>query len=362
MASEDVDEFSAVQLWAALERSFGIVILLLAVAFSAHAEGPAVSALNGKVSAEGGVTGVDGFSSGVGIAKGSITTPLGHAFGFQLDGITGTAFNALFGGGTAHLFWRDPEIGLFGPVVSVDGGSGKRLGWYGAEAEFYATRLTFGAWAGYHDVVNSDVGVTANSGFYGGKAIAYFSPDLALTIAATSAFNQVNGTATFEFQPDLFARHNVAFYADSELANHSAYTITAGIRFYFGADKPLIRRHREDDPTTTGMLSLLTELSALPVPIRPLADTLQPTCSPPSASSHPPRMTSRFDLSSHDPAVLSGPSPANEGRPQIEAASARPAARSPTRSTYSTTRMRWTHSPQGLASGFLDTDARYSRR
>jgi hypothetical protein len=24
-------------------------------------------------------------------------------------------------------------------------------------------------------------------------------------------------------------------------------------RFYFGPDKPLIRRHREDDPTTTGL-------------------------------------------------------------------------------------------------------------
>jgi len=210
-----------------------------------------VSAVNGKISAETGVTSIDGDSSGVAAVKGSISAPLGHAFGFQLDGLAGTAFDATFGGGTAHLFWRDPKIGLFGPIVSLGAGSGERLGWYGAEAEIYARSLTFGAWGGYHDAVDNDFGIAANSGFYGGSVTVYPIPDLAVTIAATSAFSRVTGTSTIEYQPDLFARHNVAFYVDGAAADHSAYTVTAGIRWYFGADKLLIRRHREDDPASS---------------------------------------------------------------------------------------------------------------
>ncbi len=244
---------------------------------AAHAEGPAVSALNGKISGEGGVTGVDGRASGVGMAKGSITAPLGQAFGFQFDGLAGTAFNAPFGGGTGHLFWRDPEIGLFGPVASMAGGSGERLGWYGAEGEVYARRLTLALWAGYHTVDFSGIG-SAGSGYYGGGITVYPTLDLALTVGATSAFNRVVGNGTIEFQPDLFARRNIAFYVDGEVADRSAYTVTAGIRFYFGADKPLIRRHREDDPMTAGRsLPLLDLLRGIPTPAKPPnSNTIEP--------------------------------------------------------------------------------------
>jgi hypothetical protein len=224
-------------------------LLLAAPIASVRADGPAVSALNGKISTEGGVTGADGQSSGVGMVNGSITTPLGHAFGLQIDGTAGTAFNEFFGGGTAHLFWRDPSIGLIGPVASIQAGSGVRLGWYGAEAELYAGMFTFGAWGGYHEVVDTQAGLTASSGFYAGRVTVYPIPDLALSIGAGSEFNRANGSATLEFQPERFARHNVSFFINGALAEPSAYAVTAGIRIYFGPDKPLIRRHREDDPS-----------------------------------------------------------------------------------------------------------------
>jgi len=223
-------------------------LLLAAPVAAAHAEGPAVSAVNGKLSTEGGVTGADGQSSGVGMVKGSITTPLGHAFGLQLDGTAGTAFNDFFGGGTAHLFWRDPAIGLFGPVASLEGGSGLRFGWYGVEAELYAGMFTVGAWGGYHKAVDTRFGISASSSFYGGSLTVYPISDLAVSLGATSEFSHVTGSGTLEFQPDLFARHNVSFFVDGGVSDRSAYSVTAGIRFYFGPDKPLIRRHREDDP------------------------------------------------------------------------------------------------------------------
>jgi hypothetical protein len=130
----------------------------------------------------------------------------------------------------------------------VQGGSGVRAGWYGVEAELYAGIFTFGAWGGYHDVVDNRVGITASSGFYAGDARVYPIPDLALTIGAGSEFSRINGNARLEFQPDLFARHNVAFFVAGTLAQPSEYSVTAGVRIYLGPDKPLIRRHREDDP------------------------------------------------------------------------------------------------------------------
>jgi hypothetical protein len=182
-------------------------ILLAAPIASARADGPgpAVAALNGKLSVEGGVTGDEGESSGVGMVNGSITTPLGHAFGVRVDGLAGTAFNSFFGGGTAHLFWRDPAIGLFGPVASVQAGSGIRLGWYGAEAD---SMPASSPWGGYHE------------------------------------------------------RHNTAFYVNGALAEPSFVSVTAGIRIYFGPDKPLIHRHREDDPAGAAWASLAAELSS----------------------------------------------------------------------------------------------------
>ena len=235
-------------------RSLPGLCALVGITFasaSAQADGPAVSALNGKLSSEGGVTGSGGQSSAIGVVEGSITAPLGHAFGFQLDGMAGTAFNSTFGGGTAHLFWRDPSIGLFGPVVSMAFDGGERVGWYGTEAELYVGRLTFGAWGGYHDAVDNNFGISASSGFYGGSLTFYPLPDLALSAGATSEFGRVSGTGTLEFQPDLFARHNVAFFVNGEVADQSTYSVTAGVRIYFGADKTLIRRHREDDPVTS---------------------------------------------------------------------------------------------------------------
>jgi hypothetical protein len=231
-----------------LRAILAAIVMLAASLAAARADGPAVSTLNGKLSSEGGAVGSEGHSSGVAVAKGSLSTPLGHDFGLQVDGAVGTAFNIGFGAGTAHLFWRDPDVGLIGPVATVAGGVGIRLGWYGAEAEYYAGIFTFGAWGGYHDVNSDRFGIAVSSGFYGGRLTAYPIPDLALSLGAGSEFNRVTGTASLEYQPDLFARRSVAFYLNGAAGENSSYVVTAGFRLYFGPDKTLIRRHREDDP------------------------------------------------------------------------------------------------------------------
>jgi hypothetical protein len=71
---------------------------------------PAVSEFNGKLSYEGG--NMDS-STGDNL-EGSFTVPVGHSFGAQADALFSRIGNHGFYGGGGHLFWRDPDVGLFG--------------------------------------------------------------------------------------------------------------------------------------------------------------------------------------------------------------------------------------------------------
>ncbi|HZQ01464.1 MAG TPA: hypothetical protein VFB13_18105 [Reyranella sp.] len=210
---------------------------------------PAVSALNGKVSVESGVAGEAGRSSAVGLASGSITAPLGHAFGLQLDANGFTDDAGFTGGGTLHTFWRDSALGLAGPFAALEGGPEGRLGWYGGEAELYAGLFTLGGEAGYRDSAAAAI-AEPSGGFWGSHLTLYPVPDLALTAGVDSQLGEVAAIGAIEVQPTLLGRHNIAFFANATAGDASSYSATVGIRLYFGADKTLIRRHREDDPST----------------------------------------------------------------------------------------------------------------
>ncbi|MDP2329707.1 MAG: hypothetical protein Q8M19_03285 [Reyranella sp.] len=207
---------------------------------------PAVSQVNGKISLEGGATGSSGRSSAVGIAQGSLTAPLGHSFGVQVDGLAATSYDSLSGGGAAHLFWRNPQIGLFGPVAALAGFRGATVGWYGAEGEIYAPMFTIGAYGGYQDA--SLARLLASGGFYHGRLTVYPIPDLALTVGGGQYAGRTLGNGRIEYQPDFVASRNVSFFADGSAGDDSFYRVTGGVRLYFGPAKTLIRRHREDDP------------------------------------------------------------------------------------------------------------------
>jgi hypothetical protein len=207
---------------------------------------PAVSELNGKLSLEAGSLGDGGRSSAIGIARGSIAAPLGHSFGVQADGAAATAFSSFGGGGAAHLFWRDPQVGLFGPIAALAGARGTTAGWYGAEGEIYAPVFTIGANGGYQDTGASTS--LRSGGFYRGYLTVYPVADLALTIGGGQLAGRALGTGKIEFQPDFIARHSVSFFVNGAVGDNSSYRVTSGVRLYFGPEKTLIRRHREDDP------------------------------------------------------------------------------------------------------------------
>ena len=228
-----------------------LLAAFLVIVGPSYAAGQAVSALNGMAAIEAGSVSLAGRSSAAGALHGTITTPIGESFGFQADGLAATAYSSFLGGGGAHFFWRDPQIGLVGPTAAMIGGRGTRIGWYGGEGELYAGVVTLAALAGYQDTVtSSNKGVSG--GFYQGRLTLYPIPDLALTLRGGQMAGAALGAAQIAYQPTFERMHNMAFFVSGAVGDSSFYKVTTGVQFYFGTDKTLIRRHREDDPLPTG--------------------------------------------------------------------------------------------------------------
>ena len=213
----------------------------------ARAEGPAVSGVNGKISADGG--NFDGSSGSV--LQGTLSAPLGNSFGAQLDGAAGHYEDASYKGAGLHLFWRDPEKGLLGIV-----GSTQKLGSVdaqrvGAEAEGYFGDFSVKLRAGQQS------GDVEHGGFVSAKANYYATENLALSLGYESAPGQHGGKIGIEWQPDVASAPGLSLFAEAESASNSYDRTVVGVRYYFGDKKSLIKRHRQDDPD-----SLLPEGSA----------------------------------------------------------------------------------------------------
>lgn len=76
---------------------------------------PAVDGLNAKISGFGGAAKGRGFYG----AAGSVLIPFGVRYGLQIDGLVESGDTSIQGdvvlaGTAAHLFWRDPSVGLLG--------------------------------------------------------------------------------------------------------------------------------------------------------------------------------------------------------------------------------------------------------
>jgi hypothetical protein len=207
---------------------------------SVNAEGPAVSGLNGK--AEAFIGEADGDASGGGAA--SLSVPIGHSIGFQIDGLVAGLDDKLVGGVGLHAFWRDPEVALLGLIyshVDFDIGDFDRAG---VEGEYYMSNMTFKAkvgWQGGHNV--------SDSGFGGGSFGYYLMDNLLLQAGVKGGSGNVLGSLLAEWQPGMIAMaHGLTAYANIGIGNDSYEHVLFGVRYYFGENKSLKLRHRQDDP------------------------------------------------------------------------------------------------------------------
>jgi hypothetical protein len=206
---------------------------------------PAVSEINGKVDYAGGV-----MESAAGHNfSGSITVPVGTHFGFQADALYSHVSDRDFYGGAGHFFWRDPAIGLLG--VAGGGVTQDAVSSFQGliEGQYYVGKFTAGGYVGVgqlsYDIpapfINSDP-----TKFLGSVTLDYYvTGNLRLGVGYTYAFQNSLGTVQAEYQTPWKGLALTAEYARGE--NHYDHALF-GLRFYFGKDKPLIDRHRQDDP------------------------------------------------------------------------------------------------------------------
>lgn len=221
--------------------------------------GPAVDALNEKLDVFGGSIANQSIYG----VNGSITTPLPGQFGAQLDG----TFGSLGGAGLAeiagHWFWRDPSnalLGLYASETYWDRYGGINAGHVAVEGERYWGPFTL------QGIVGIEFGGSASGSF------TNVGPALDTYDVATRFFDEINlkyyftndisgyiGQRYLGGQNALALGGEVALplgngmmgsaFVEARVGEDEFHGIWGGLKLYFGpTDKPLIDRHRQEDP------------------------------------------------------------------------------------------------------------------
>lgn len=204
---------------------------------------PAVSGVNAKLEALGGV--IDG--EGLAAIGGSLAVPVPYVplLGVQIDGLAGTWESDSLAGGALHIFLRDPAIGLIGAYGDWTYVSPEHYGRVGAELEVYVGRFSFEGIAG------GSFGQNVDDEFFDEIALAlYPTDDLRLSVGHVYSQLGHQGKAGIEYQLPAFGGPvGVSAFAEGRIGEEDYYGAWAGLRLYMAREpKSLIRRHREDDP------------------------------------------------------------------------------------------------------------------
>ena len=213
---------------------------------------PAVSGVNGKWEITPGLA--DGGAEIRG--AGSLSVPLGDRFGVQAD-IMGS-WNSATGyayGGALHAFTRNPSSYLLGVTAGVVVVPGASIGALGVEGELYFDRLSLEGWAGIAGLNYVDPALLDKTGAFAIGDLAYYATDdWRLTLGGSYVLGDLSLHAGTEYMfHDLGTP--LSFTADARLHNSGSYSLTVGLKGYFGGNdsKSLIDRQRQDDPRDRGL-------------------------------------------------------------------------------------------------------------
>jgi hypothetical protein len=211
---------------------------LVALAAPAVARDPAVSAVNLKVTAEGGS--IDDEGGWLGVA--GLTAPLSSEWGVQAEaGAFGTDADTVWGL-AGHLFKRDPDsylAGLFVAYAHEDEFDFEATR-VGGEVEFYLDRVTLIVKGGYQ--FNDLIDDTA----FGEAEFNWYASDNFVLAAGVSAVEDATlGHGGAEW---LLEGTGLALRADAYFGENDFDSFMGGITYYFGPDASLKDRHRRQDP------------------------------------------------------------------------------------------------------------------
>lgn len=230
----------------AVAAFLGIGSVAVAQADDSANTNQAVSAPNGELAIMGGA--LD--DQGTFVTEGAFTMPLAHQYGARIDGTLGAHDGDFFGGGALHLFWRNPDMGLFGfaaGFVQTESGNlfgdSNGTGLIAAEGEYYLEQVTFSGLTGYQFSEGQ-----GNDGFMGRLDFEwYLTDDLLLTSGAeTNPNHDFLGRVGVEYRPGFAALPGLSLFAEGAFGDRDFYRAYGGIRFYFGGSETLKDRHRHD--------------------------------------------------------------------------------------------------------------------
>lgn len=205
-----------------------------------------MSSLNGKLGFNyGDYNSSDGRS-----LTGSVTAPISTHFGAQLDGLYSHVGSTDFYGAGGHFFWRDSARGLIGFAAAGTHSSNVESYEAGIEAEYYFRWLTPGIYTGY-SMIDYKTGAsfidTDRTAPFGTVYVGIYPlPDLLVRPSYTRKLN--NNYYGVELEYTLCAS-NLALTAEGTRGDRGYEAAQIGLRYYFGGQKSLKARHREDDPS-----------------------------------------------------------------------------------------------------------------
>jgi hypothetical protein len=238
------------------------------------AAAPAVDGPNVKVAGLGGTLANRSLSGVVG----AYTFPLANQYGVQIDGGVGSFDSSAWAQIGGHLFWRNPSqalFGVYGSFTQWDRFGGVDVAHVAGEGELYLGRYTLGGIVGveFGNSVSSSSTGFSQTGIPFGVVNTFTTVTQGIAIK-TRFMDQINLKYYLNDYFDAYVGHryvggkNAAAFG-SELstpvargvlgslfvearAGEGAYHgVWGGVKLYFGADKSLIARHRQQDPEGT---------------------------------------------------------------------------------------------------------------
>ena len=222
------------------------ILALLPLWPSMSRAGNAVEDLNGKVDFSAGTMNAHW---GENLAA-SLALPVSPHLGLQADGLFTHVGQQNFDGGGLHFFWRDSEKGLLGLTAAGLDGNALYGIQCGVEAEYYLKRFTLGGNLGFASIQYDSPAPFINTrptDVYATASLSYYPVDNLMLQGAYSRFFDGNlGELSLEYQTPV---RGLSCFAEIAKGENGYDQALFGLRYYFGKDKSLIRRHREDDPT-----------------------------------------------------------------------------------------------------------------
>lgn len=229
---------------ASFRSAIAALLLVFIPAVASNAGDPAVSGVNGKISSFGGIVKDENIRDGVGGVAGSLTLPILHSYGLQIDGAYADVGGDTFLSTGAHLFWRDPNIGLlglYGGFARLNAIGGMDIARLGGEAQYFAGNVTLDSALGYRFG-------DAKEGTYGRARVQYYTTDNLMFSGGYVYEGMGFGFVGTEYQVYADRSMGVSLFAEANINDKDNYSVLGGVRVFLGESMSLINRHRRQDP------------------------------------------------------------------------------------------------------------------